>query len=140
MYDLEVPDFGKGPLTLSSVVLTEHPDRAVTVRPNTSASVFRGTPTLNREFATGAAVSIYAEAYDNASGRGPRAVDLNLEVRDTEGRTVRKAGDRRSRDVRGTQQFWLAVPLDIDPGSYVIHVEAAVGGAAASRDVPIRVR
>jgi hypothetical protein len=34
----------------------------------------------------------------------------------------------------------MAVPLDVDAGSYVLHVEATSGDANVSRDIPIRVR
>ena len=99
----------------------------------------RSAPTVSREFAAGTPLSLYVEAYDNANGREPRTIALKVEVRDGEGHVVRSAGDRRTRAAKGIDAFLIAVPLDVDAGSYVLHVVATSGEASVSRAIPIRV-
>ena len=53
---------------------------------------------------------------------------------------MRSARDRRTRTAKGTETFLTAVPLDVDAGSYVVHVEATSGDTTVSREIPIQVR
>jgi VWFA-related protein len=139
MYDLDVPDFRQGRLALSAVALsTTGSDRPVTVIP-TPANVLPFFPTLSREFAAGSSITLYVEAYDN-DGRDSASVELKVEVRGERGQVVRSGRDRRARSAKGTETFVVAVPLDVNPGNYVLHVEAMMGADAAGRDIPIRVR
>src|SRR5688572_14691353 len=139
MYDLDVPDFRKGRLALSAVALsTTGTDRPVTVIP-TPANVLPFFPTLDREFVAGTPISLYVEAYDN-DDRDSTPIDLKVEVRGPNGQVVRSGSDRRARPTKGTETFVVVVPLDVDPGSYSLHVEAAAGGDSVSRDIPIRIR
>jgi len=140
MYDLEVPDFSKGPVALSSVVLTTNADRSVTTIPRAFTTVFSTAPTAKREFSSGTSVSLYLEAYLNADRREARIVDLRVDLRDEQGRVLRSISDRRTRTDKGTEVFAAAVPLNVQAGVYAIHVEAASGAAVVSRDIPIRVR
>ena len=140
MYDLEVPDFGKGRLTLSAVALSAPgDDRPITVMPR-GANVLPFFPTLNREFAAGTRISLYVEVYDNAGGRQPNTLELKVEVRDQQGRIVRSGSDRRTRTTKGTETFQVEVPLIVEAGIYALHVEATSGTDSVRRDVPIRVR
>jgi hypothetical protein len=139
MYDLEVPDFGKSPLALSSVVLMTAADRSVTATPKALTGVLSTAPTVKREFSSGTSVSLYVEAYLNTNQREPRAVELNVEVRDDQQRVLRSVRDRRTRNDKGTEAFSLAVPLDVQAGSYALHVEAKSGATVVSRDIPIRI-
>lgn len=127
MYDLDVPDFDKGPLTMSAVALS-----TTTADPTMS--------TVEREFAGGTRLALYVEVYDNVRGRGPRTIDLKIGVRNNEGRIVRTVGDRRTRTARGTETVDVGVPLDMEAGRYVLHVEATSGETTVSREVPITVR
>ena len=126
MYDLDVPDFTKEQLAMSAVALS-------------TAGTSPAESTVSREFAGGTLLSLYVEAYDNAAGRDSRTIELTVDVRSVDGRNIRSARDRRMRTAKGTEIFSLAVPLDVDAGSYVLHVEATSGGANVSRDIPIRV-
>jgi hypothetical protein len=140
MYDLEVPDFAKGPLALSSVVLMSAADRSVTATPKALTGVLSTAPTVKREFSSGTSVSLYVEAYLNANQREPRTVELTAEVRDDHQRVFRTVRDRRTRNDKGTEAFSVAVPLDVQVDSYALHVEATSGATTISRDIPIRIR
>ena len=126
MYDLDVPDFQKGRLALSAIALS-------------TAGTGPAASTLSREFAASTPLSLYVEVYDNAAGRDSRTIELAVDVRSLDGRNIRNARDRRTRTAKGTETFSMAVPLDVDEGSYVLHVEAASGDTNVSRDIPIRV-
>lgn len=127
MYDLDVPDFDQGRLTISAVALS-------------TAGTGPAASTVSREFAAGTPLSLYVEVYDNAAGRASRAIELTVDVRSVDGRNIRSARDRHTRTTKGTETFAVAVPLDVAAGSYVLHVEATSGDATVSRDIPIRVR
>jgi VWFA-related protein len=102
MYDLEVPDFGKNPLALSTVVLMTAADRSVTATPKSLTGVLSTAPTVTREFSSGTPVSLYVEAYLNADRREPRTVELKVEVRDDQQQVFRSVRDRRTRNDKGT--------------------------------------
>lgn len=139
MYDLDVPDFRQGRLTLSAVALsTMEADRPVTVIPAAS-NVLPFFPTLSRAFVTGTRISLYVEVYDNADGRARNPVELKVEVRDHQGQIVRSGSDRRTRAAKGTETFVVALPLDVGAGDYSLHVVATSGGDSVSRDIPIRI-
>ena len=127
MYDLDVPDFDKGPLTMSAVAIS-----TTTADPTMS--------TVEREFAGGTRLALYVEVYDNVRGRGPRTIDLKIGVRNNEGRIVRTVGDRRTRTARGTETIDVGVPLDVEAGRYVLQVEATSGETTVVREIPITVR
>ena len=138
MYDLDVPDFRKGRLALSAVALsTTGPDRPVTVVP-TAANVLPFFPALIREFEAGTQIRLYVEAYDNDGG-DPAPIELKVELRGQQGDVVRRGSDRRASTAKGTETFVVNVPLDVNPGSYTLRVEARTGTDAVSRDIPIRV-
>lgn len=138
MYDLDVPDFSKGRLALSAVALsTTGPDRPVTVIP-TAANVLPFFPTLIREFEAGPQIRLYVEAYDN-DGKDTAPIELKVEVRGQQGDVVRRGSDRRASTGKGTETFVVNVPLDVNPGSYTLRVEATTGTDSVSRDIPIRV-
>jgi VWFA-related protein len=139
MYDLEVPDFNKSPLALSTVVLMTAADRSVTATPKALAGVLSMAPTVKREFASGTSLSLYFEAYVNSDRREFRTVDVNVELRDQQ-QVFQTVRDRRTRKDRGTETFSVAVPLDVQAGSYALHVEATSGTTRVSRDIPIRIR
>ena len=127
MYDLDVPDFDKGPLTMSAVAVS-----TTTADPTMS--------TVEREFAGGTRLALYVEVYDNVRGRGPRTIDLKIGVRNAEGRIVRTVGDRRTRTAQGTETIDVGVPLNMEAGRYVLHVEATSGETTVNREIPIMVR
>ena len=141
IYDLDVPDFDKGPLALSTVVLMTAADRAVTASPKALTGVLPMAPTPKREFPSGTPMLLYAEAYLNANRREPRSVELKVELRDAQQRVLLGITDQRTRNDKGTVAFSVAMPpLDVPAGSYTLHVEASSAATVVSRDIPIRVR
>ena len=143
MYDLEVPDFSKPPLALSALTLTSrHADAALTVASKSVKPATPIAPTAMRDFSVGDTLSVYAEVYDNRVKESHR-LDLLAELRDGEGRRVGKAVTDTRADGQARQKIEATLPLDIAPGSYVLHVEARSTLAKQTtvyREVPIRIR
>ncbi|HLG58399.1 MAG TPA: VWA domain-containing protein [Vicinamibacterales bacterium] len=150
VYDLEVPDFTKGPLALSGVALGSSSSSRVMTMTSKSPFAARlpGSITSSREFASGDTLGIYAEAYENLKDAIPHTVDLTAELRADGGNVVRRVADERSssdlQGNRGGHGFAAELPLDaLSPGIYVVHVEArsnAAGRPTVSRDIQIRIR
>ena len=91
VYDLDVPDFGKGPLTMSGIALTTASAAAMTtLRPHDPlGDVLSTPPTTSREFAIGEQVVLFAEVYDNREARrndGPRTIELTASLLTERGR------------------------------------------------------
>jgi hypothetical protein len=144
---VEVPDYSKTNFALSGVVIGSSNDRNIAVTANPDAlprDTLGVPPVVRRTFTRAETLASYAEVYDNSS---PMAHALNylISVRNaTDGRSVFETRDRRDveagRSTR-THGFRTPVPLnDLQPGMYVLHVEATAGSQSATRDIPFEVR
>lgn len=147
-YDLEIPDFSKGPLTLSGLILTsERAARTPTARMDPAfQGVLPSPPTSIRTFSPDEKLIALLEVYAGAE-IGRTGIDLITTVRDREGTvrfrtTEQVAGDARlpTDEAFG---YAIGVPLrDLPAGSYVLKVEARAGHADdrhAMREVPFEV-
>ena len=151
LYDLEVPDFYKTPLTMSGVALTSaSAAQVVTIKPKDPlGDVLAGPPTTARQFRRGDVLVLFTEFYENARDAPPHLLDLRAELRADGGRVVQQSVDERSSTEldKGTGGYGFNARLtltdDVEPGLYVIHVEGRVRTSAAapvSRDIQIEVR
>ena len=149
LYDLEVPDFYKAPLSMSGVAITSAAAAQVTtVRPkNPLGDFLPGAPTTIREFPRGDTLAIFAEFYENAGNAAAHMLDFRAELRAEGGRVVREAAEQRSstelQGRPGGYGFSPRLTLDVDPGLYVLHVEGrsrAGNQPAVSRDILITLR
>jgi VWFA-related protein len=151
LYDLEVPDFYRGALTMSGVSVTAASSvLAPTVLPkNPLADFLPGPPVTRREFERKDELALFAEFYENARGAPTHRFDITTTVRAEGGRTVfQNTDERSSTELQGRQGGYghsVRLPLrDLDPGLYVIRVEgrSRIGDRenAVGRDVQIRIR
>ena len=148
-YDLDVPDFTKGPITMSGVVLASADAQAVmTAKADEELRTLLPVPaTASREFRAGDALSTFAEIYDNQP-QPPHKVDIKTSVLTDDGRTVfNTAEERDSTELQGKSGGYgvtAQIPLaGFAPGLYVLRVEAqshAGKPATVAREVPFRVR
>jgi VWFA-related protein len=148
LYDLDVPDFTKGPIAMSGVALTSAASsRVPTVRPDDELKqVLPAAPMGSRVFPVGDELSLFAEIYDNA-GASPHKVDIKTTVTADEGKELFKSEDvRDSSELQGKTGgygYSTRVPLQgMTPGLYVLKVEARsrLGqGPTASRQVQFRI-
>ena len=144
--DVEVPDYSKTPFAMSGVMISISPDTGVAVTANAEMQPANALPapaTVRRTFTRAETLTSYSEVYDNSS---PMAHALNyvVNVRSADGRGVFENRDRRDVEAGKTARmhgFTTPVPLkDMQPGMYVLHVEASAGNQTAVRDVPFEVR
>jgi len=148
LYDLEVPDFTKGPLVMSGVALTSAASsRVPTVRPDDELKqVLPAAPNGSRTFPVGDDLALFAEIYDNAGG-SPHKVNITTTVTADEGKVVFKTEDvRDSSELQGKTGgygYTTRVPLQgMTPGIYVLKVEARsrLGqGPTTNRQVQFRI-
>jgi hypothetical protein len=150
VYDLDVPDFSKGRLTLSGVAIgSSATSQIMTMNAKSAfASTLPGNVSATREFNAGDTIGVYAEAYENLQNAAPHTVAFNAELRAEGGTVVRNVSDERSskelQGKRGGYGFVAQLPLEgAAPGLYVIHVEARANigdRPTVSKDIQIRVR
>jgi len=130
LYDLDVPDFYKQPISISGVTITSVSGAAMmTARPDEQLqAVLPAPPIGQRTFPQNDELALFAEIYDN-SGKAPHKVDISTSVLSNEGKVVFKNEDQRdSSELQGAKGgfgYAARVPLsDIPPGSYVLSVAA----------------
>src|SRR5215831_465805 len=137
-YDLTVPDFRRDPLMLSGLALTSASSSiAGTVAPRNPLGKSLPRPaTARRTFDVTDTIAVFGEVYDNAPAKTPAKIDIGVELVGTDGYSVRST-------IAHGDHFTAMLPLaDLEPGSYVVHVEAqAVGGKprSARREIPIQI-
>jgi hypothetical protein len=150
LYDLEVPDFGKLPFSMSGVSLTaSSAGEAPTIKPKDPLGDFLpGPPTAVREFDQGDLLVLFVEFYENSRNAAAHMLDFKAELRAEGGRVVQQVTDERSstelQGSSGGYGFSPRLPLDgAEPGIYVIHVEGRSRinpDSVVSRDIQIRVK
>jgi hypothetical protein len=149
LYDLDVPDFSKDPLTMSGIgLISVTASAAVTTGPDQRWKQYVGAPpTAIRDFFKDDQLRQYVEVYDN-SKRKDHVVEVTTLVRAESGRQVFSETQRvPSTPIKGkppTHRLLTTIPLgDLQPGQYVLTVEvhsSAILSLAASREIPFNVR
>ena len=128
-YDLEVPEFTKAPLTMSSVALTSAMSGAApTIRPKDPLEkLLPGPLTTYREFPQIDEVALFTEIYDNV--KQAHKTEIVATVKAEGGQSVFET--RESHDSSelagsaGGYGFQTRVPLKgLAPGLYVLRIEA----------------
>jgi hypothetical protein len=150
LYDLEIPDFNKLPLSMSGVTLTAaSAGQMVNVGSEGALAAMLPGPTFaTREFDRADTIGLYAEFYENAPNAPSHTFELSTTIRAEDGRTVYQSREERAstelQGGRGGYGYSPRIPLkDIAPGTYVIHVEGRSRTANApgiGRDIQIRVK
>jgi VWFA-related protein len=148
-YDVEVPDFGKGDLALSGVLLSSVAEgQTPTGNPG---KLFAGAltlpPTTVREFKLADELNVYAEIYDNQLSP-PHQVDVTVTIRGDGDRIVFRSNDWASSEElnigKGAYPSTTWIPLQElgGPGNYVLHVQAQRAlddTQPVSRTIPFKV-
>jgi VWFA-related protein len=148
LYDLDVPDFEKLPLSMSGLALTSASStQAPTARPDADLrQVLPGPPVASRTFPQNDQIAFFTDVYDNDVS-AVHTVDITSTLTSDEGRLVFKNAEERSTtDLAGKKggfgyggQITLT---DYPPGLYVLKVEARSrlgANATSSREVQITI-
>ncbi len=146
---LDVPDFSKGPLQLSGIIIaSQSAIRTPTANPDPQLKdVLPGAPSATRDFPRGDTLAIFAEVYDNQPAP-PHRVSISSAILAEDGREMFAAADERSSEElqgkKGGYGYTRQLPLaQLAPGRYVWRVSArslASNGATTTREVEFRVR
>ena len=147
-YDLQVPDFRKDPLMLSGLLITAtSAQAAMTAMPDPDApKLLPGPATSRRLFARNDTLTLFAEIYDNSSGRQPRQIDTVITMLSEGGQDVFRASETIDNPAASrwtTYGLTRDIPLNnVAPGRYLIKVEATARGSTPSvlRETLITVR
>jgi VWFA-related protein len=152
LYELDAPDFSKGPITMSGVSLSSGASaRIPTASPGGPLTdVLPAPPSATREFERGDTIDVFAEIYDNLGAATAHRVVITTTVLADEGKTVFTTSDERRSDelkdskAGGGYGHTAKIPLaQLAPGRYVLHLEArpTLGKSdPISRDVEFTVR
>jgi VWFA-related protein len=148
LYDLDIPDFEKIPLSMSGLVLTSASStQAPTARPDADLrQVLPGPPVASRAFPQNDQIAFFTDVYDNDVS-AVHTVDITATLTSDEGRVVFKNAEERSTsDLAGKKggfgyggQITLT---DYPPGLYVLKVEARSrlgANLTSSREVQITI-
>ena len=130
LYDLDVPDFVKSPISMSGIAMTSQAAAArPTVRPDEQLrAVLPAPPVALRTFPQDDEVAVFAEIYDNSAST-PHKVDITATVTTDEGKVLFKTDEERdSSDLGGKSGgygYTTRIPMkDLAPGPYVLTVSA----------------
>jgi VWFA-related protein len=147
-YDLTVPDFNDGALTMSDVLVASVSGLQVpTFKPDKAMQeLLRGPATANRRFAQADGLVVFAEIYDNHASQ-LHNIDTAVVVKNDRGAEVFRSADTQSSRQLAESQGVLRVRTpfelkDLSPGSYTVTVDARARqdvSAHASRTIPIQV-
>lgn len=150
-YDLDAPDFSKGPISMSGIVISSAATaRVPTANPANSdlKDLLPAPPSAARDFLRGDELSAFAEIYDNLGVAPAHRVVITTTVLSDEGKTVFSTSDERRSDeltaAGGGYGHVSKIPLSsLAPGRYVLRLEArpTLGNATpVSREVEFTVR
>jgi hypothetical protein len=150
-YDLDAPDFSKGPIAMSGLVLSSlTATRIPTASPGGPEikDLMPVTPSASRVFQPADELSVFVEIYDNLGKTPAHRVVVTTTVLSDEGKSVFTTSDERGSDeLTGTGGGYghiSKVPLSsFAPGRYVLRVEArpTLGNSAPIlREVEFSVR
>jgi len=133
-YDLLVPDFTKDDLAMSGLLLTSvAAQETPTAEPDPLASKqLPGAVTSRRNFRVGDTLAVYAEVYDNNPKREARQIDVAVRLISADGSEVFSATDSMTTNTQSPSNVFAQFKLeDLDPGAYLLRVEAKASGTGA---------
>ncbi len=131
-YDVDVPDFSKGPLAVSGAVISATP--GVSSAPKDRlAALLPVVPTTEREFSSGQAVTVFLRVYQ--PGQKPLvSVLMRARIVDSQSAEVFTNAERLDPDRFGSTRsadFALTLPVRTLPdGGYLLTIEAAPAPAS----------
>jgi hypothetical protein len=148
LLDLEVPDFAKGPLVMSGLVIgSQQANVMPTPRPDEQLKgVLPVAPTVVRDYGRDDELTVFAEVSDHV---GPRhRVEIMTTVTTDNGSVVFTHSDQRDSEELRTRgdAFGHVRPIpvkDLPPGRYVLRVQAQAltsQRASVSRELEFTVR
>ncbi len=142
-YDLDVPDFSKGTVSLSGLVMGVAPGVAGAPR-DKLAALLPIVPTSQREFGVEDKVTAFVRVYQPSKKSPLAPVGIGVTLLDAAGATVLDRRETLAVDRFGAARsadYQVDLPIaSLARGPHLLTIEASQGKTTASRQVPIRVR
>jgi hypothetical protein len=137
VYDLVVPDFAKETLAMSGLLVTTASSQQMPTaeRDAVAAKLLPGAVTSRREFPSGDTVAVYAELYGNNPSQDRRDIDVALRLISETGEDLFHSNSTIVNESRQSGRWDIGGEIkleDVDPGRYLLHVEARVRGSDAN--------
>ena len=140
--DVDVPDIGKAPLTMSAMLFTTSP-ALISAPADALKSVVPMVPTARRTFAGSDRVGAFARLYRKPARASEAGVPIRVQIVDAGGLTVFD----RSQDfaperftAQQTADIMFDVPVaQLDAGEYLLTFETRHSGGTIRRDARFRV-
>ena len=136
-FDVHVPDFSKAPLALSGIVLTARPSGVVAPK-DAFEALLPIVPTTRRDFFRRDQASAFLRVYHGAR-HGPAAVAILSRLVNAAGVVAfetREAVQPGQFSAGRAADYGVDLPIDrLDPGHYLLSVEATRGKNTARRDL-----
>jgi hypothetical protein len=138
---VDVPTFGSAPLDLSEINV--YAPVGVPAMKDSLTDVLPAPPTARRDFERGERATAFLRIYEGL-GRPPAPVALSAAIVDEHNR--RRFGQDMSLSPEGsngvrTVDYAIDLPLaDLEPGPYLLTIEAKAGPASARRDLRFSVK
>jgi hypothetical protein len=138
---VDVPDFASEPLTVAGPVLFDAHAPTATP-PEALGGLLETAPTTRRDFTTADDVSVRVRVYQRRQDKPlPVSVVFRVLQKTRELTATESALDGDRFAAAGSADATYSLPLGLlDPGSYVLHVDASTSGATIRRDVRFTVR
>jgi hypothetical protein len=138
---IDVPDFAKEALTLSSVFLERKP--AVAIKNGVLDEILSAVPTAERTFARDDHVTAFVRVYQGG-GKDPLAASIVTRITSERDATVFEratdlSGDEFTKDRSADRAIHLPL-TNLPPGEYLLRIEAATGTRRASQFARFSVR
>ncbi len=138
---VDVPDFATEPLTVAGPMLFD--TRAPTATPPEALGGLLDTaPTTRRDFTMADDVSVRVRVYQRRQDKPlPVSVVFRVLQKTREMTATESALDGDRFAAAGSADATYSLPLGLlDPGTYILHVDASAGNVAIRRDVRFTVR
>jgi hypothetical protein len=144
-YDLDVPEFGKLPLSMSGLLVTSvtRPGARTARGDEQLQKMMPAAPMSRRTFTHDDELVVFAEVYDQQAST-PHSVDVRTSIGSLEGGSpvFQNSAERTSQELsstNGTYPYAVRIPMsNIAAGRYVLTVEATSRlGPTVRRQLPI---
>jgi len=139
---VDVPNFARAPVSLSSLVVSTTDWGAYGPR-DEMAKLLPAPPTTRRDFAQGERVRAYVRVYQGGSGK-TAAVDVHVQIINDHDAAVvdRREALAASRfdATRGTDERVDLPTATLPPGPYLLRIDATAGKTTATREIRFSVR
>jgi hypothetical protein len=137
--DVAIPDFEKEKLSLSGAVISVEPMPMVAPR-DAFAAIIPVVPTTKRDFERSDSAKAFVRIYRGAKQpAGP--VEVTARVTDATGAEVTSKSDVVTLDSARSGDYAYELPVGtLNPGAYLLTIDARLGSVTSRRDVRFSVR